>query len=129
MLRCGGQVVRRESAKLIFAGSIPARTLRFEPCVERERRVIFCQKIVFKNTFSLLPLLFVPTKSKQNFLSSFSRGRKRTKKTSGSVPIKGSNGGYFYNSPYSLKQVKILLRLIRTPQRARPAEQLQAESP
>ena len=65
MLRCGGQVVRRESAKLIFAGSIPARTLRFEPCVERQRRVVFCQKIVFKNTFSLLPLLFVPTKSKQ----------------------------------------------------------------
>ncbi|HAM42487.1 MAG TPA: hypothetical protein DCP52_01415 [Elusimicrobia bacterium] len=59
---------------------------------------------------------FLPSSWKvvvQDLFLSFSRGRKRTKKTSGSVPIKGSNGGSFYNSPCGLKQVKILIRLIR----------------
>ena len=97
MLRCGGQVVRRESAKLIFAGSIPARTLRFEPCVERQRRVVFCQKIVFKNTFSLLSLLFVPAKSKQK-----TRRPTRYKKQSGTDIL--------ITRPTGLKQITIFSR-------------------
>ena len=51
-------------------------------------------------------ILFVPTKSMTKIYFSFSRGRKRTKKTSGSAPIKGSNGGYFYNSPLRVQTSK-----------------------
>ena len=62
-------------------------------------------------------------------VSYFLGRQKVSKKLVAQRVIKGGLNGYFYNSPCELKQIKILLRLIRTPQRARPAEQLQAESP